>query len=179
LACGFLQACDSFNPVNPNGEVFQMSVRRFNSLVIPFLLSLAAVMPSSMAIAWGGRACIGTYLVAEGSSEAQRLWTLSADGTFQGTASSEAEFSFSHQQGTWKATGRRSARAVVLDFYFIDTGEYETARLDINLGFSDRCRNLEGDFEIRFFAQGEDPLAPPVGPPDLADTFTGRRVMVD
>lgn len=128
----------------------------------------------------------GTYLVKEGSGT-QSLWTLSDDGTLQITSSSQIVFNFSHIQGAWRQTKRHHARAVGLDFNFMTepvgngVPPASIARLDISLSFSRNCREMQGDFELRFFdSETEDPLDLSTGPgaPTSQDTFEGRRVRV-
>jgi len=126
--------------------------------------------------------CIaGTYLIEEGSGT-QSLWSFSEDGLVFGTSSAQSLLSFTNQQGVWRSTGKRNATATILDFSFDGDGQLKnTGRVDISIDFADRdCDRIYGEFSVRFFEPGEDPLDPrtDTGEP-LTDTFVGRRVKVN
>jgi hypothetical protein len=124
--------------------------------------------------------CAGTYLIQEGSGS-QSLWSLEKDGVMLGTSSSQAAFNFTNQQGTWEQNGAEGVKAVLLDFSFDANGALiNTGRVDIQLHtIGNGCANVAGEFTLRFFEPGEDPLDPAsdTGQP-ISDTFTGRRVTV-
>jgi len=123
---------------------------------------------------------VGTYLVQEGSG-AQAIWTLERDGAFLGTSSTQPAFRFSDQQGSWEKDGNRGVKAVLLDFSFDAGGSaINVARADVVLRpVGGDYDTVEGEFTLRFFEPGEDPLDPAsdTGQP-ITDTFTGRRVDV-
>jgi len=124
--------------------------------------------------------CAGTYLIQEGSGT-QSLWSLEKDGVMLGTSSAQASFNFTNQQGTWEKNGANGIKAVLLDFSFDANGALiNTGRIDIQLHtVGDGCANVAGQFMLRFYEPGEDPLNPgsDTGQP-ISDTFTGRRVTV-
>ncbi|MEZ4868831.1 MAG: hypothetical protein R3C14_46330 [Caldilineaceae bacterium] len=124
--------------------------------------------------------CAGTYLIQEGSG-AQSLWSLEKDGVMLGTSSAQAAFNFTNQQGTWEKNGAQGVKAVLLDFSFdANSALLNTGRVDIQLHTADNgCTNVAGQFTLRFYEAGEDPLNPgsDTGQP-ISDTFTGRRVKI-
>ncbi len=120
----------------------------------------------------------GTYLVTEGSGT-KSLWTFTADGLFLGTSSTQPSLSYSNQQGSWEARDDQTIQGVMLDFSFDEQGALaNTARVDFSLACSDSaCGKISGDFTLRFFEDGEDPLDPSTGSGEtVTDTFTGLRV---
>jgi hypothetical protein len=130
--------------------------------------------------------CAGTYLIqltpAAAGRGAQHLWTLTKDGAFLGTSSTQRVFNFSDAQGVWERDGNEGAKVVWLNFSFDpDSGEViNVARRDITLHTVGRgCDNVAGTSTLRSFAAGEDPLNPAsdTGEP-VTQTFTGRRVSV-
>lgn len=125
----------------------------------------------------GGRACYGTYLVDLGQSEG--IWTLSKDGTVQVTDSAEVVFGFSHQQGSWKHTVAKEAKATWLDFAF-DPDAVAPAgysRIDADFVFGKGCDTFAGTLDRWSYGPGEDPLDRTTGGNGpFAATFTGRRV---
>jgi hypothetical protein len=130
--------------------------------------------------------CAGTYLIqltpAAAGRGAQHLWTLTKDGAFLGTSSTQRVFNFSDAQGVWERDGNEGAKVVWLNFSFDpDSGEViNVARRDIALHTVGRgCDNVAGTSTLRSFAAGEDPLNPAsdTGEP-VTQTFTGRRVSV-
>ena len=106
----------------------------------------------------------GTYFVRE-SSGTHSLWTFSQDGTYQSASSAEL-----------RSTG--------LAFTFSDgNGDVggpplRTARVDAVMSFRNKCEEVEGTFEVRFFGPDDDPISEP-GEFVFSDTFTGRRVTVN
>jgi hypothetical protein len=161
---------------------------KYRFVILAFVLSIPPFLLSSTIVgsrdtgAQGG--CFpGTYLVVEGSGT-QSLWTLSHDGAFQVTSSAERAFGFSHIQGVWKKTGARDAKARGLDFNFNETPvnsgvpPSQIARLDIVMGFAEKCEEMEGSFELRVFNPNDDPLDSN-RPVAASDTFSGRRVSID
>jgi hypothetical protein len=125
--------------------------------------------------------CAGTYLV-ELSDGSQRLWTLTNDGVFLGTSSNQRVLNFSDAQGAWERDGNQGVKAVGLDFSFDpDSGALiNVGRRDITLHtVGSGCDNVAGNFTLRLFGAGEDPLDPAsdTGQP-ITGTFTGRRVSV-
>ena len=123
---------------------------------------------------------VGTYLIEEGSGT-RGLWEFNKDGNFTGTSSAQPLLNFSTLQGVWKQTGKRTAKATVLDFSFDDQENLiNIARVDILIrGKGGKCRKVEGEFSLRFFEEGEDPLNPhtDTGKPFM-DLFTGQRILV-
>jgi hypothetical protein len=118
--------------------------------------------------------CVGTYFVqrffpdSEGELfyHSDAFWTFSADGTFQGTTSSEHIFEFSHKQGAWTATADFVANMVNLDFEFADD---TVARNDAVVTFSPDCTELTAEFGFRSYdARLGSPLGspPPWTPPE-------------
>lgn len=146
------------------------------------LLVVISVARPGRVEAVGG--CIpGSYLAAEGSGT-RSLWTFSSDGTFQVASSAEKVFDFSHIQGTWERHGADSVRAVGLDFGLLPEPvgngvppEWIT-RIDVLLAFSRDCGHFAGEFELRFYEEGEDPLEPTAVASDGRDTVNGRRIEV-
>lgn len=143
------------------------------------LLNLRTAQANALAQAFPA-SCAGTYLIQEGSG-AQSLWSLEKDGVMLGTSSAQAAFNFTNQQGTWEMNGAAGVKAVLLDFSFDANGALiNTGRVDIRLHtVGNGCANVAGQFTLRFFEPGEDPLNPgsDTGQP-ISDTFTGRRVTV-
>jgi hypothetical protein len=161
---------------------------KYRLLALAFLLSIPVILlnvttGSSRDAGTQGGCFHGTYLVVEGSGT-QSLWTLSDDGGFQVTSSAEKAFGFSHIQGVWKKTGARDAKARGLDFTFRDNAvsggvpPAQIVRIDIEMRFAEKCRVIEGDFELRVFDHNDDPLTSNT-PPDASETFSGRRVTID
>ena len=124
------------------------------------------------------RCLVGTYLIEEGSGT-RGFWEFSKDGNFTGTSSAQPLLNFSTLQGMWKQTGKRTAKATVLDFSFDDQGNLiNIARVDILMrGKGKKCQKVEGEFSLRFFEDGEDPLKPDTdtGKPFM-DLFKGERI---
>ena len=79
----------------------------------------------------------------------------------------------------WKPNGKRTAKAIVLDFSFDDQENLiNIARVDILVrGEGKKCQKVEGEFSLRFFEEGEDPLQveTDAGEPFM-DLFTGQRI---
>jgi hypothetical protein len=161
---------------------------KYGLSILAFVLSMPPLLLKSTFVnardtgAQGG--CFpGTYLVVEGSGT-QSLWILSQDGAFQVTSSAERAFGFSHIQGVWKKTGARDAKARGLDFNFSETPvnrgvpPAQIARLDIVIGFAEKCDEMAGAFELRVFNPADDPLDSN-RPAVASDTFSGRRLSVD
>ena len=46
------------------------------------------------------------------------------------------------------------------------------------MSFTNKCEEVEGTFEVRFFDPDDDPVSDP-GEFVFSDTFTGRRVTVN
>ncbi len=119
----------------------------------------------------------GTYLNIEGS-DTQSLFTFTADGNLIGVSSAEKILNFSTELGSWVATSSDTAKAVFLDFSFGNAGELvNIARVDLDITFiGDNCEETEGNFEIRFFEDNEDPLDISADTGEaISDTFTGRK----
>ncbi len=160
---------------------------KLKSSFLLFLLVLALIFTlfANTETSHGGnkfpKCIVGTYLNTEASGT-RSLWTLAKGGTFAATSSAQASLMFSNEQGTWKKVGKRQIEIVSLDFSYGANGELiNIARVDITLIFKDnRCQETEGEFVLRFFEGGEDPLNPATntGEPILG-TFEGRRVNVD
>ena len=131
----------------------------------------------------GGGCVPASYLAIEASGT-QSLWTFSRDGTFQVASSAERAFTFSHIQGSWERDHARNVDAVGLDFGFrpqaVGAGvpPQWITRIDASLAFSRDCRQFVGDFDLRFYDAGEDPLDPAAKVVSAHDTVTGRRVEV-
>ncbi len=122
------------------------------------------------------RACYGTYLVELPNTSA--IWTLSRDGTFQGTDAAETTLSFDHQQGSWERRGKM-AKGTWLNFRIDpDSSEMkEFGRVDAEFTFSDQCEAISGTFDLRFYALTGDPLETNAGNLIVdGDPFTGRRI---
>ena len=128
-----------------------------------------------------GKCIVGTYLIEEGSGT-RGIWTFNKDGNFIGTSSAQSLLNFSALQGVWEKTGHRAVTATLLDFSFDDQGNLlNIARVDIFVrGHGKKCENVDGEFSLRFFEDGEDPLKPETdtGQPFL-DLFSGRRITVN
>ena len=126
-----------------------------------------------------GSTCLtGAYLIKEGSGT-RGVWTFTGDGNFIGTSSAQPLLNFSTLQGVWKQTDWKRAQATVLDFTVDDQGNLiNIARVDILIE-TDRkfCNTIEGEFSLRFFEEGEDPMKPETdtGSP-ITDIFTGERI---
>lgn len=157
---------------------------RVNCFVTAALVVFGSgVIGPPLARAAGG--CVpGSYLVLEGSGT-RSLWKFSRGGTFQVTSSAERALNFSHLHGAWKQKGSRGGKATGLDFVFLTdpvSGGVPPefiARIDAQFSFSRNCKEIEGAFEIRFFAPDtDDPLDPATGTFIGHDTFTGRRITV-
>lgn len=143
------------------------------------LLNLRTAQASASAQAFPA-SCAGTYLIQEGSGT-QSLWSLEKDGVMLGASSAQAAFNFTHQQGTWEMNGEAGVKAVLLDFSFDANGALiNTGRVDIQLHtVGNGCANVAGQFTLRFYEAGEDPLNPgsDTGQP-ISDTFSGRRLKI-
>ena len=124
---------------------------------------------------------VGTYLIEEGSGT-RDIWTFNEDGTFIGTSSAQPLLNFSTLQGVWKQTDWRTVKATVLDFSFEDQGSLRNiARVDFLVRITRHaCEAIEGEFSLRFFESGEDPLHPETdtGEPYM-DLFRGHRITVN
>ncbi|HXC53053.1 MAG TPA: hypothetical protein VN634_19355 [Candidatus Limnocylindrales bacterium] len=152
-----------------------------------FLLatSLFAFAVPAGAAAIGG--CIpGVYLVREGSGT-QSLWSFSTGGTIHSTSSAQGALHFGDGYGAWKQGRGQQVRSTFVDFSYnsspIDGGFPPTsvARVDAVSTFSERCAEIHGTFELRFFdPASEDPLDPATDAGGtITDTFTGRRVSAE
>ena len=123
----------------------------------------------------------GTYIF-ETASDSLSMWTFTRDGNVLVTSSVQKTLNFSDIQGVWKVADPGKVKSVLLDFSFNNTGEpINVARLDVTLRKTGKtCDELEGEFELRFFEDGEDPLDPSTdtGTP-LSDTLHGRRLIVE
>jgi hypothetical protein len=119
---------------------------------------IAGLFAVSMVGADGGGACYGTYLVDTGQTEG--LWTLAKDGTVQVTDSAEVIFGFSHEQGAWKHTLDREAKATFLDFTFDPNSPSPVgyARVDADFVYSNDCNSLSGTLDLWIYGPSEDPL---------------------
>lgn len=155
---------------------------------------LALILLSALAIpGWalpaaaanGGGCTPGVYLVEEASGT-QSLWSMASDGTIHTTSSAQGPLGFGDGYGRWKQTRNLRIESTVLDFTYSknSTGSgippASVARIDAKFSFSERCKRLEGSFELRFFDPAtEDPLDPSTdsGAP-VQETFTGRRITV-
>ena len=122
---------------------------------------------------------VGTYLIEEGSGT-RGLCEFNKDGNFTGTSSAQPLLNFSTLQGMWKQTGKRTVKATVLDFSNDDQGNLiNIARVDILVRKDGKkCQRIEGEFSLRFFEEGEDPLKPETdtGSPFM-DLFKGQRIL--
>jgi hypothetical protein len=140
----------------------------------------ARALPAAAADKGNARERAGTYFIQEASG-AQAIWTLERDGAFLATSSTQPLFRFSDQQGVWENDAGRGVRGVILDFSFDANGNaINVARADVSLRPVDgRYDSVEGEFTLRFFEPGEDPLDPSsdTGQP-INDTFVGRRLEV-
>lgn len=128
-----------------------------------------------------GKCLAGTYLIEEGSGT-RDIWTFNEDGTFIGTSSAQPLLNFSTLQGVWKQTDWRTVKGTVLDFSFEDQGSLRNiARVDFLVRINRHaCEAIEGEFSLRFFESGEDPLHPETdtGEPYI-DLFTGQRITIN
>ena len=153
--------------------------------LLSFILTLSGLLTvTAYAYADADGGCFqGTYFVRE-SSGTQSLWTFSQDGTYQSASSAEVARSFGHIQGVWKKTGARELRSTGLAFTFRDgNGDVgvpplRTARVDAAMSFTNKCEEVEGTFEVRFFGPDDDPVSEP-GEFVFSDTLTGRRITVN
>jgi hypothetical protein len=121
--------------------------------------------------------CVGTYLlVGEGGD--MDIWTLSGDGTAQVTSSAEDVAAFSHEQGSWRQLPTGVVNATVLDFPIDGEGTpSQVARVDATLTFSNACRDVALDLDLRYYqVPAEDPLDPTAGTYLLSESYTGRAV---
>ena len=86
--------------------------------------------------------------------------------------------------GCLEKTGARELRSTGLAFTFSDgNGDVgvpplRTARVDAVMSFTNKCGEVDGTFEVRFFGPDDDPISEP-GEFVFSDTFTGRRVTVN
>jgi hypothetical protein len=131
--------------------------------------------------------CVGTYFVHRAITSptnevflSDAFWTFSADGTFQGTTSSERtdleNLGFSHKQGAWEATADFVANMVNLDFEFDFPGGL-VARNDSVVSFGSDCTEFTAQFAFRVYdlTNSEDPLEPSQGTEASGpSTATGR-----
>lgn len=150
------------------------------SALIPFLLFLLVIPRVEPAEAGGSYpGCfVGTFLIEEGNGT-MSLWTFDKRGTLIINSSAQKALNFSTEQGAWKKSGTRMASAVALDFSFDENGELlNIARVDATVHYNgNQCGEIEGDFTLRFYESGEDPLDPDSDTGEIiSDTFTGRRV---
>ena len=146
------------------------------------LLVVMSVARPGQVEAVGG--CIpGSYLAIEASGT-QSLWTFSSDGTFEVASSAERAFNFGHIQGSWRRDSAHAARAVGLDFGFLPepvgagVPPQWVTRIDVSLAFERDCETFAGEFALRFYDEGEDPLDERVVAAEGRDTVTGRRIDV-
>ncbi len=151
--------------------------------LLSFILTLSGILTVTPYADADGGCFQGTYFVRE-SSGTQSLWTFSQDGTYQSASSAEAARSFGHIQGAWKKTGARELRSTGLAFTFsggngdVGVPPLRTARVDTVMSFTNKCAEVEGTFQVRFFGPDDDPVSEP-GEFVFSDTFTGRRVTVN
>ena len=156
--------------------------RAFVYIVIATVLLLfMGIVTTNIAGAKKVYSCTGTYLVdiGEGETRTEGIWTISQDGTFQGTDSAEQVFGFSQQQGAWVSNGSYQAKATWLDFSFDPNlptpGGY--VRVDAEFIFGSDCESMTGTLDVWFYLDTEDPLDRTTGGTSSSDiSFTGRRV---
>jgi hypothetical protein len=151
--------------------------------LLALILALTGILTVTAYADADGGCFPGTYIVRE-SSGTQSLWTFSQDGTYQSVSSAEVARNFGHIQGAWKKTGVRELRATGLAFTFssgnsaIGVPPLRTARVDTIMSFTNKCEEVEGTFEVRFFGPDDEPISDP-GEFVFSDTLNGRRVTVN
>ena len=139
-------------------SLFQKMGKVFISVAIAtVLLLIVGFATAKIAGAKKVSSCVGTYLVELVESESEAIWTISQDGTFQGTDSAEQAVGFSHQQGAWESAGSKRAKATWLDFLF-DPDPYSYARVDAKLAFGSDCESMTGTLDGWVYEPSEDPL---------------------
>ena len=146
--------------------------------LLSFILTLSGILTETPYADADGGCFQGTYFVRE-SSGTQSLWTFSQDAS-----SAEVARGFGHIQGAWKKIRARELRSTGLAFTFsggngdVGVPPLRTARVDAAMSFTNKCEEVEGTFEVRFFGPDDDPVSDP-GEFVFSDTFTGRRVTVN
>ena len=155
-------------------------------LAVFLLAGIAGVLGKAnraVAAGGGGRKCLGTFLMVEGSG-VQSLWTFTGYGSLQITSSAQDvddafTDGFSHQHGAWKRTVD-GIRTTTLDF--ATDGAYaptSIARVDALLNFANDCNTVTGGFDLRIYPAPDDPLDINGAAIVLSDTLTGRKVTTD
>ena len=152
-------------------------------LVSAGLLLVGIIVGSTRPIEAIGGCIPGSYLAVEDSGT-RSLWTFFSDGTFTAASSAQGAFNFSQIQGTWQRDGVNTSHAVALDFGFrsepIGAGvpPQWITRIDASLEFARDCQQFAGEFELRFYSAGEDPLDATAVVAAGGDTLTGLRINV-
>jgi len=125
-----------------------------------------------------GEQIAGTYLLTEEDHGGSRIVTITADGNWFGTHSSQLDNKFSNQQGVWKKAGERKITARVLNFSSLEDG-VGSSLFSFTVNFDKTYQQINGKLSGKLFSPGADPLDPVAAPiRTFSNTFTGKRLTV-
>ena len=120
----------------------------------------------------------GTYLLTENDDGGSRIVTITADGNWFGTHSSQLDNKFSNQQGVWKDTGKREIDVRTLNFSSIKDG-IGSSLFSFTVEFDKTYQQVSGELSGKLFPHGVDPLDPVAVPiKTFSNTFTGKRLVI-
>ncbi|MBC8551063.1 MAG: hypothetical protein H8D23_15570 [Candidatus Brocadiales bacterium] len=125
-----------------------------------------------------GKLIAGTYLLTENDDGGSRIVTITADGNWFGTHSSQLDNKFSNQQGVWKDTGKREIDVRTLNFSSIKDG-IGSSLFSFTVEFDKTYQQVSGELSGKLFPHGVDPLDPVAVPiKTFSNTFTGKRLVI-
>ncbi|WP_375471465.1 hypothetical protein [uncultured Nostoc sp.] len=167
-----------------------LTICALSAFTIPFAMNLrqANAYPKKDC----DRFAVGTYLITlSGASSARELLTLTQDGNFFASDSSQAGISgtagvvgqpFGNIQGRWKCTGNREITVTALNFGFpTGTLSASVVRDDYHITFDSTTHAVQGTLTFRSFPLNANPLNRnnDSSVKSFTATFTGQRINAD
>ncbi len=163
-----------------------MNYNRIFSIQTPVILSillfLSILYSNKSSADWNastfGEIIAGTYLLTEEDHGGSRIVTITADGNWFGTHSSQLDNKFSNQQGVWKKAGVRKITVRVLNFSSLEDG-VGSSLFSFTVNFDKIYQQINGELSGKLFPPGADPLDPVAIPlKTFSNNFTGRRLNI-
>ena len=126
-----------------------------------------------------GNKIAGTYLLIEDDDGGSRIVTITADGNWFGTHSSQLVSKFSNQQGVWKNAGEREITVRALNFASLEDG-VGLSLFSFTVKFDNVYQQVSGRLSGNMFPPGVDPFDPVAVPiRTFSNTFTGKRLIIN
>ncbi len=155
----------------------------YTPVILSLFLLFGSLRPSEAGTdkyhATFGEQIAGTYLLTEEDQGGSRIVTITADGNWFGTHSSQLDNKFSNQQGVWKKTGGRKITVRVLNFSSLEDG-VGSSLFSFTVNFDKTYQQVNGKLSGKLFSPGADPLDPVAAPiRTFSNTFTGKRLIVN